>query len=163
MRKYLAGLHEELREEVDLYPIRNIGDVCKKAMAFERLNRARGRGKSKQSARSKGKGKAKAETSEAGRGSGDGADQRDKKKGCHHCGKEGHTKAKCWKLHPEMAPKKGNGTGGYKGRTLVATAGEGATTLLLEDADPTLALMVRMVQDSKMPREKHGKAEPSQN
>ena len=95
LRKYLAGLHEELREEVDLYPIQDIGDACKKAMAFERLNRARGRGKSKQSAGSKGKGKAKVETSEARRGSGDGADQRDKKKGCHHCGKEGHTKAKC--------------------------------------------------------------------
>lgn len=25
---------------------------------------------------------------------------------CHHCGKKGHVKAKCWKLHPELRPVK---------------------------------------------------------
>ena len=59
-----------------------------------------------------------------------------------------------------MAPKK-KGTGGGNGRTLVATAGEGVTSLLLEDAHPTLALMVRMMPDSKMPEEKPRTPEPS--
>ena len=33
---------------------------------------------------------------------------------CKHCSKEGHDEAHCWKLHPEMKPKKFNNKGKQK-------------------------------------------------
>ena len=29
---------------------------------------------------------------------------------CHHCGKQGHRKAECWELHPELKPDQANNT-----------------------------------------------------
>ena len=33
---------------------------------------------------------------------------------CKHCSKEGHDETHCWKLHPEMRPKKPNNKGKHK-------------------------------------------------
>jgi len=33
---------------------------------------------------------------------------------CKHCSKEGHDETHCWKLHPEMRPKKPNNKGKQK-------------------------------------------------
>ena len=33
---------------------------------------------------------------------------------CKHCSKEGHDEAHCWKLHPELRPKKKNKKGKQK-------------------------------------------------
>ena len=33
---------------------------------------------------------------------------------CKHCSREGHDEAHCWKLHPEMKPKKFNNKGKEK-------------------------------------------------
>ena len=39
--KYLGGLHEELRAEVSMVPLKSIGEACKRAMGYEELNRLR--------------------------------------------------------------------------------------------------------------------------
>jgi hypothetical protein len=39
----------------------------------------------------------------------------DENPSCSHCKKEGHVEAKCWKLHPELRPKRfGNKKGNKK-------------------------------------------------
>ena len=71
------------------------------------------------------------------------AGQEEKKpsKMCHHCKKPGHMKSECWKLHPELAPKRRKGPEGKTLLTMVDDKEE--TRLVLEEVDPILALMVR--------------------
>ena len=60
------------------------------------------KGKNKENT-SKGKGKNNASVKKEG-----------EKVVCKHCSKEGHDETHCWKLHPEMRPKKPNNKGKHK-------------------------------------------------
>ena len=57
---------------------------------------------------------------------------------CVHCKIEGHMKAKCWKLHPEMYPKKWK-----KGKTVAMAVGSNEPIVVdqVQRADPSLSLM----------------------
>jgi hypothetical protein len=152
LRKYLAGLRDELRKEVTLIPITNISEACKRAVVFEDLNRGRRGGNNPNKQQAKGSGGAKGGSSggskggDKGNGSGGGTNNSSKGKGdkkksnvtCTHCSKTGHTHAKCWKLHPELAPKKKG-----KGKTAMVVVADGVTNVVAQEADPTLSLMVR--------------------
>jgi hypothetical protein len=89
LRKYLAGLREDLRKEVTLTPIHDIGEACKRATVFEELNRGR-RGNNKQAS------KQKAQTRSSGGSLNEGGSKKDAGKKertkltCEHCKKPGH-------------------------------------------------------------------------
>ena len=85
-------------------------DLCVQATHLEARGRNTLEEGSKKSFKSKGKekafkGKANKNTSIKKEG---------EKTICKHCSKEGHNEANCWKLHPEMRPKKLNNKGKEK-------------------------------------------------
>ena len=141
-----------MRKEVTLIPITNISEACKRAVVFEDLNRGRREGNNPNKQPAKGSGGAKGGSSggskggDKGSGSNGGTNNSSKGKGdkkksnvtCTHCSKAGHTHAKCWKLHPELAPKKKG-----KGKAAMVVVADGVTNVVAQEADPTLSLMVR--------------------
>jgi ElaB/YqjD/DUF883 family membrane-anchored ribosome-binding protein len=154
LRMYLGGLRDELREEVDLIPLQDIGEACKRATVFERLNRTRTRGAAKATPKAS-LNVAKEEATQ------EGAHEKTKSKYCKHCKFKGHTTAECWKLHPELAPKKkkDDGAGGQGRAALVTTVNEEVTDIgHVREPDPFLSLMVRVKEASS----KHKPAEKAQ-
>ena len=88
----------------------SLDEVCVQATHLE----ARGQNISEEGKKKPFKGKAKENTSK-------GKNKKNayvKKEGenlvCKNCPKEGHEQTHCWKLHPEMRPKKPNNKGKHK-------------------------------------------------
>nr|CAD1827286.1 unnamed protein product [Ananas comosus var. bracteatus] len=96
--KYTAGLQERINGELRLFGIRDIASASQTVMAIEQKNKlSRGEKPSRESA--KGSNKFKKNGS--------------KNKGsfdpdlyCDYCKVTKHVKDRCWKLHPELKPKK---------------------------------------------------------
>lgn len=113
--KYIGGLHIYLRHTIHMFNPTNLEDVCVQATYLE------ARGKNVQE-----EGKKKPfQSGEKGNKS-----KRNLKKNafvkkegerpmCKNCSKEGHDEAHCWKLHPELRPKKFNNKGKEKANVVV--------------------------------------------
>ena len=115
-----------------MVPLKGIGEACKRTMGYEELNRLRVKTLTKKATKGS-SGGSKGAVQEAGQ------EEKKPSKMCHHCKKPGHMKSECWKLHSELAPKRRKGP---EGKTLLTTAEDTeGTRLLLEEMDPTLALM----------------------
>nr|CAD1839448.1 unnamed protein product [Ananas comosus var. bracteatus] len=76
---------------------------------------------------------------------------------CDHCKVTGHVKDQCWKLHPEMRPKKKDNRGKRTTITATATTTAGsasdAPTLIgrIDQADTSLSLMAMLKETSICP------------
>nr|CAD1831489.1 unnamed protein product [Ananas comosus var. bracteatus] len=76
---------------------------------------------------------------------------------CDHCKVTGHVKDRCWKLHPEMRPKKKDNRGKRTTTTATATTMAGsasdAPTLIgrIDQADTSLSLMAMLKETSLCP------------
>jgi len=90
-----------------MFNLNNIDDVCVQANHLEARGKNTPEEGSKKPFKIKGKekafkGKAKKNVSIKKEG---------EKFTCKHCSREGHDEAHCWKLHPEMRPKRNNNKG----------------------------------------------------
>ena len=91
--KYIGGLHSYLRHTLLLFDVHDLDKVYVQATHLE----ARDKSKDQDL---KGKKQVNAITKKD-----DKKDEKKDKGHCTHCNVDGHTDAKCWKLHPEKAPK----------------------------------------------------------
>ncbi|GJW16490.1 hypothetical protein Tco_0020623 [Tanacetum coccineum] len=100
--KYVAGLPQQIQTEMRLHTTKNISQASSIAMAIELKNKSSTQ---------------KFEESSKGEGSARGQSKKDFKKigvtqspnankYCSNCRIAGHTEEKCWKVHPELFPKK---------------------------------------------------------
>jgi hypothetical protein len=103
--KYIGGLHSYLRYTILMFNPTNIDEVCVHATHLEEkgknspqagMNKPSFNG-DKGKRKFKGNGKKNASVKKEG-----------EKISCKHCSKDGQDKDHCWKLHPEMRPKKFN-------------------------------------------------------
>ncbi|OMP09092.1 hypothetical protein COLO4_05809 [Corchorus olitorius] len=103
LAKYKAGLHYSLRTELALFNVKDLDDASIKAMHMEKQAKPfrdqQGSRKEAESSVEKGK---KADKKNA-------SATRREEKTCEHCSKTGHTKDRCWELHPEKKPKNWKG------------------------------------------------------
>nr|CAD1816987.1 unnamed protein product [Ananas comosus var. bracteatus] len=146
-RKYTAGLQERINDELRLFGVRDIASASQTVMAIERKNKlSRGEKSSRESAEGSKKFKKK----------------RSKKKGfsdpdlyCDHCKVTEYVKDRCWKLHPEMRPKKKDDRD--KRTTTTATTSAGSTsdapTFIgrINQSDTSLSLMAMLKETSLCP------------
>nr|CAD1817817.1 unnamed protein product [Ananas comosus var. bracteatus] len=142
IHKYTTGLQERINDELRLFGVRDIPSVSQTVMMIERKNKlSRGEKPSRESAEDLKKFKKKGS----------------KKKGfsdpdlyCDHCKVTGHVKDQCWKLYPEMRPKKKDDHGKHTTTTATTTtttstrSTSDAPTLIgrIDQADTSLSLMV---------------------
>jgi hypothetical protein len=103
--KYIGGLHSYLRHTILMFNPTNLDEVCVQETHLE----ARGKNAPQEGNKKpffngdkgkrkfKGNGKKNASVKKEG-----------EKLSCKHCSKDGHDEDHCWKLHPEMRPKKFN-------------------------------------------------------
>nr|CAD1823571.1 unnamed protein product [Ananas comosus var. bracteatus] len=136
-RKYTAGLQERINDELRLFGVRDITSASQTTMAIEQKNKlSRGEKPSRETA--EGSKKFKKNGS--------------KKKGssdldlyCDHYKVTEHIKDRCWKLHPEMRPKKKDDRGKRTMTTATTSAvlTSDAPTLIgrINQADTSLSLM----------------------
>jgi hypothetical protein len=114
--KYIGGLHSYLRHTILMFNPTNLDEVCVQETHLE----ARGRNKPQEGSnkpfvkRDKGKRKFKGN----GRKNAS-VNKEGEKLSCKHCSKDGHDEDHCWKLHPEIKPKKFNNKG--KPKTVATT------------------------------------------
>ncbi|OMO52468.1 Retrotransposon gag protein [Corchorus olitorius] len=103
LAKYKAGLHYSLRTELALFNVKDLDDASIKAMHMEKRAKPfrdqQGSRKEAESSVEKGK---KADKKNA-------SATRREERTCEHCSKTGHTKDRCWELHPEKKPKNWKG------------------------------------------------------
>ena len=100
--KYIGGLHNCLRHTILLFNPSNLDDVCVKATHLEAKGKKSQEEGSKKPFKSKGK-----EEGFKGKGKKNASIKKEGEKlTCKNCFKEGHDESHCWKLHPEMKPKK---------------------------------------------------------
>jgi hypothetical protein len=98
--KYIGGMHSYLRHTILMFNPTNIDEVSVQATHLEAS-----KGKHviedkkphKFEKKSKGKWKSKKSTT---------VKKDEEKPTCSHCKRKGHEEAQCWKLHPELRPKK---------------------------------------------------------
>jgi hypothetical protein len=111
LMKYIGALHSYIRHTLLLFNPTNLDEVCVQETHLE------SRGKNVQEDhkhsedhfKRKGKGKDKRTTTTKKEG---------EKSSCTHCQKDGHDDEHCWKLHPELRPKR---FGGQRKQKIVAT------------------------------------------
>ncbi|XP_059067200.1 uncharacterized protein LOC131858147 [Cryptomeria japonica] len=115
--KYIGGLHSYLRHTILMLNPSNLDQVCVQATHIESRGKntfsesfAKKSSKKPPEGKSKDKGKGKKTAT---------LKKEDAKPTCSHCKKEGHEDAKCWKLHPELRPKRYGGNKGPKKTTAV--------------------------------------------
>ena len=110
--KFVGGLHGYIRHELEMFPLSSLQEAWltskiearKKALTLERKvsliseTSSTSSSSSSRSSSKKKKRKSKKKTSSKRK-------KHDDSRTCSHCGKKGHEKDKCWKLHPEKAPK----------------------------------------------------------
>ena len=98
--KYIGGLHSYLRHTILMFNPNNLDDVCVQATHLEE------RGKKIPEEGSKNPFKCK-EKENGFKGKKNASIKKEGEKTiCKHCSREGHEQAHCWKIHPEMRPKK---------------------------------------------------------
>ena len=116
--KYVGGLHRYLRHTILMFNPNNLDDVCVQATHLE----ARGKNTPEEGSKNRFKSKGK-EKAFKGKGKKHASIKKEGEKiTCKHCSREGHDEAHCWKLHPEMKPKKFNNKG--KEKTVAITQEE---------------------------------------
>ena len=111
--KFTGGLHGNIRHEFEIFPLPSLQEAFrlasniearKKASTLERKvyliseTSSTSSSSSYSSSSKKKKRKSKKKTSSKRK-------KQDDSRTCSHYGKKGHEKDKCWKLHPEKAPK----------------------------------------------------------
>jgi hypothetical protein len=107
----IGALHSYIRHTLLLFNPTNLDEVCVQATHLEsRGNNVQEDHKhSEYHFKRKGKGKDKRTTTTKKEG---------EKSSCTHCQKDGHDDEHCWKLHPELRPKR---FGGQRKQKIVAT------------------------------------------
>jgi hypothetical protein len=106
--KYIGRLHRYLRHAILMFNPTNLDEVCVQKNHLE----ARGKNSPQEGSKKpfyngdKGKSKFKGHIKKN-----DSVKKEGEKLTCKHCSKDGHNEDHCWKLHPEMRPKKFNNKG----------------------------------------------------
>lgn len=105
--KYIGGLHNYLRHMILMFNHNSLDEVCVQATHLG----ARGKNIPEEGSKNPFKGKGK-EKSFKGKGKKNASIRKEGEKiACKHCSKEVRDESHCWKLHPEMKPKKFNNKG----------------------------------------------------
>ena len=108
--KYIGGLHCYLKHIILMLNPTILDEVCVQATHLE----ARGKNITDEGRKKPFKGKNKEKTSKGKGKNNTSLKKEGEKLVCKHCSKEGHDENHCWKLHPEMRPKKYNNKGKQK-------------------------------------------------
>ena len=113
--KYIGGLHSYLKHTILIFNPTTLDEVCVQATHLE----ARGKNIYEEGRKKPFKGKNKEKTSKGKSRKNESIKKEGENLVCKYCSKEGYDETDCWKLHPEMRPKKPNNKGKHK---IVATA-----------------------------------------
>jgi hypothetical protein len=101
--KYIGGFHSYLRHAMLMFNPTNIDEVCVQETYLEERGRNEPQEGSKKPFFKGDKGTRKFK----GNGRKNASVKKEEEKlSCKHCSKNGHDEDHCWKLHPEMRPKK---------------------------------------------------------
>ena len=119
--KYIGGMHSYLRHTLLMFNPSNLDDVCVQATHLEARGKHDDDSFMKKSYKFDNKNKRKDKGKETATITKEG-----EKPTCSHCHK-GHDVSKCWKLHPELRPKK------YGGNKNKDKDNQAATAALIQD------------------------------
>jgi Retrotransposon gag protein len=129
LMKYISGLQQQIGTELRLFPVQDVSSASSIVMTLEKKNsrgdRAFGNtkiGSSKQKMKNV---VASSSTTKH-------------EQYCDYCKIKGHTKEKCWKVHPELFPKKWQKG---KATTTIIQKNEPIIVDQVQQVDPSLSLM----------------------
>jgi hypothetical protein len=106
--KYIGGFHSYLRHTILMFNPTNLDEVCVQTNHLEARGKNTPQEGSKKQFFNGDKGKRKFKGNEKKNAS---VKKEGEKLSCKHFSKDGHDEDHCWKLHPEMRPKKFNNKG----------------------------------------------------
>ncbi|XP_031486836.2 uncharacterized protein LOC116255191 [Nymphaea colorata] len=138
VQKFVAGLHYTIRQELQLFRVLDVSSASTTAMAIEAKNRG---SNYKNSAKSKQK-VSKYDKNHTSKDSKSYPSKSDFY--CDHCKISGHNKDKCWKVHPELKPKRfKEHNRGKQINTVMARENEPERVGSMQQPDTALSLMAR--------------------
>ncbi|XP_038973019.1 uncharacterized protein LOC120105044 [Phoenix dactylifera] len=136
--KYVAGLHRQIQNEIRLYNATGVSSASGIAMAIELKNKP-GEQKASEGVQ-KGTSNHFRDKKHTRKGKPSSSSNVDKF--CEHCKISGHEKGKCWKLHPELFPKKWKKDDKSKRAAVTTVFTEAVELGRVEGVDKSLSLMV---------------------
>lgn len=102
--KYIGALHSYLKHTILIFNPTSLDEVCVQATHLE----ARGKNVQDEGKKKPFKGGEKGKGFKGKQNKNESIKKEGEKTACTHCSKDGHDEAHCWKLHPELRPKKFN-------------------------------------------------------
>ncbi|GJX96112.1 glutamate-rich WD repeat-containing protein 1 [Tanacetum coccineum] len=148
--KYVAGLPQQIQTEMRLHTTKNISEASSIAMAIELKNKSSGQ---KFQEGSKGEGSSRGDSKKDFRKTVS-MQSANGNKYCSNCKITGHTEESCWKVHPELFPKKWiKDDRGGKRTTNTALVNDIVELESVQEADKSLSLMTKQKEKASVTKD----------